>query len=131
MGMTVGPALSSALSRKFGAGNFISQGVSYPADISGAVTGAINPAKAPGAIDMTKKVKAILASCPDTKIILSGYSQGAEQVHGALQKDNLGADGAKIAVSLLFDFLRRLSWARLSILLTRHFVISTGGDYLW
>jgi cutinase len=98
MGITVGPALSSALGRKFGAGNVLSQGVSYPADIAGAVTGAINPAAAPGAKDMTKKVRALFASCPETKIILSGYSQGAEQVHGALQKDNLGPDGAKIAV---------------------------------
>jgi cutinase len=98
-GVTVGPALQRALSAKFGAANFKAQGVNYPASIDGAVSGAINPAAAPGAKDMTKKVKAIFASCPDTKIILSGYSQGAEQVHGALQKDNLGPEGAKIAVS--------------------------------
>jgi cutinase len=102
MGMTVGPALSSALERKFGAANFMSQGVSYPASIDGAVSGAINPAGAPGSKDMTKKVKAIFASCPDTKIILSGYSQGAEQVHGSLQKDNLGPDGAKIAAAITY-----------------------------
>ncbi|KAF2423503.1 cutinase, partial [Tothia fuscella] len=102
MGMTVGPALSSALQRKFGAANFQSQGISYPASIDGAVSGAINPAGAPGSKDMTKKAKAILERCPTTNIVLAGYSQGAEQVHGALQKDNLGPDGAKIAAACTY-----------------------------
>jgi cutinase len=109
MGGTVGPALSSALGRKFGANNVLTQGVSYPADIAGAVSGAINPSAAPGSKDMTKKVKAIFASCPETRIILSGYSQGAEQVHGALQKENLGPDGAKIAVCINYQSLNMVT----------------------
>jgi cutinase len=128
MGMTVGPALSSALERKFGAANFMSQGVSYPASIEGAVSGAINPSGAPGSKDMTKKVKAIWASCPDTKIILSGYSQGAEQVHGTLQKDNLGPDGAKIAVSYNYFFW---SMHQDNIKLMLIMVCLTGSNHLW
>jgi cutinase len=97
MGGTVGPALQRALEGKF-PGQVMTQGISYPASIDGAVSGAINPSGAPGALDMTKKVKAILERCPDIKIVLSGYSQGAEQVHGALAEKNLGPLGAKIAV---------------------------------
>jgi cutinase len=96
MGQTVGPALQRALEGKF-PGQVTTMGVKYPASIAGAVTGAINPSDAEGSKDMTAKVKQVMASCPASKIILSGYSQGAEQVHGALQKANLGPDGAKIA----------------------------------
>jgi hypothetical protein len=47
---------------------------------------------------MAKKARTVFQNCPDSKIFLSGYSQGAEQVHGALAKSNLGELGAKIAV---------------------------------
>jgi cutinase len=47
---------------------------------------------------MAKKARSVMERCPDSRIILSGYSQGAEQVHGALGKSNLGELGAKIAV---------------------------------
>ena len=46
---------------------------------------------------MTRLVKDMMAKCPETKIVLSGYSQGAELVHGTLA--NLGKDSAKIGVS--------------------------------
>jgi hypothetical protein len=39
---------------------------------------------------MTAKAKEVMSSCQESKIILNEYSQGAEQVHGALQKANLG-----------------------------------------
>jgi len=77
-------------------------GVKYPASIAGATSGAINPAGAEGAKDMTAKAKQVMSSCPQSKIVLSGYSQGAEQVHGALQKANLGTDGAKIAAAVTY-----------------------------
>jgi cutinase len=111
MGQTVGPALQRALQAKF-PGQVSVMGVQYPADMGGAVSGAINPAavcdlgfkkrsnnrQAKGAIDMAKKARSVLQRCPDSRIVLSGYSQGAEQVHGALAKSNLGELGAKIAV---------------------------------
>jgi cutinase len=43
MGSTVGPALERALEAKF-PGQVSTLGVQYPADISGAVSGAVNPA---------------------------------------------------------------------------------------
>jgi cutinase len=99
MGITVGPAFSRALSSKFGAGNVAAEGVPYPADIAGAFSGGTNPSGAAGAIKMTAMARAVMSKCPKSKIVLSGYSQGAEQVHGALAAKNLGADGVKIAVS--------------------------------
>lgn len=88
--------MQRALEAKF-PGQVKTMGVKYPASIQGAMTGAMNPSDAEGSKDMTAKVKETWASCPDTKIILCGYSQGAEQVHGALQRANLGQDGGKIA----------------------------------
>jgi cutinase len=98
MGITVGPAMSKALSSKFGAANVAAEGVQYPADIAGAFSGGTNPSGSAGAIKMTSMAKSILERCPNARVILSGYSQGAEQVHGALFAKNLGEDGARIAV---------------------------------
>lgn len=98
MGITVGPAMSKALNAKFGAGNVAAEGVQYPADIAGAFSGGTNPSGSAGAIKMTAMAKSVLEKCPNSKVILSGYSQGAEQVHGALFAKNLGQDGARIAV---------------------------------
>lgn len=92
MGIAVGPALSSALSRKFGIIKI--EGVPYPADISGAFSGGVNPRSSTGAIKMAEMAKRGLQA--GSKVVLAGYSQGAEQVHGALL--NLGGEGAKIAV---------------------------------
>ena len=84
MGLTVGPALESALETAFGANKVATQGVTYPADVSGAITGATNPSAAQGAKTMASLTQQVLKACPSTKVILAGYSQGAEQVHGAL-----------------------------------------------
>jgi hypothetical protein len=101
MGSTVGPAFSRALQSKFGAANVGTEGVKYPADIAGAFSGGTNPSGSQGAIRMASMAKAVMSKCPNTRIILGGYSQGAEQVHGALFAKNLGQDGAKIAVRVL------------------------------
>jgi hypothetical protein len=64
---------------------------------------------------MAQIVQKVLAS--SAKIVLSGCSQGAEQVHGALV--NLRVDGAKIAVSDLRNaILNTLIAKKLTSLLT-------------
>lgn len=78
-----------------GADKVAVQGVNYAANIAGAISGATNPAAAAGAKDMVKQANAALAACPNTKIVLSGYSQGAEQVRGAL----INMPSNKVAVS--------------------------------
>jgi len=101
MGITVGPALQRALEAKF-PGQVRAEGIRYPADFGGAFSGGMNSAAAKGAIEMGRVAKSIMQSCPETKIVLAGYSQGAEQVHGALAKPNLGDLGAKIAAAITY-----------------------------
>jgi cutinase len=95
MGSTVGPALQLALESAFGQNNVATQGVTYPADIAGAISGALNPGLAQGARTMASLTQQVLSKCPDTKVILAGYSQGAEQVHGAL----INLQNGQVAVS--------------------------------
>lgn len=97
MGSTVGPALETALESAFGSSKVATQGVTYPADVAGAVSGALNPGSAQGAKTMASLTQQALKNCPDTKVILAGYSQGAEQVHGAL----INLQSGNVAVSLL------------------------------
>lgn len=40
--------------------------------------------------------------CPDTKIVLAGYSQGARCIHGALEKSEHPVDGSEIAAVVAF-----------------------------
>ena len=50
---------------------------------------------------MASLTQQVLSKCPDTKVILAGYSQGAEQVHGALQNLQNG----QVAVGLISKLL--------------------------
>lgn len=54
------------------------------------------PSYADGATKMAEMARKKMSQCPGVKVVLSGYSQGAEQVHGALQA--MGRDSANIAV---------------------------------
>lgn len=84
MGETVGPALETALAKIYGAGNLAVQGATYPADVEDTYIGSTDPGSAQGATFMAKYIKQIKSTCASTKVVLGGYSQGAQQVHGAL-----------------------------------------------
>lgn len=71
LGMTVGPALSSALKTALN-NDLAVQGVDYPASILGNVDGGTAGGKTMAAL-MTKAK----SQCAKTKIVLGGYSQGA------------------------------------------------------
>lgn len=102
MGSTVGPALQSALASALGAANLATQGVNYPADAAGTAIGSISPAQAQGSQNCAALVKQVLGRCAGTQIVLAGYSQGAQQVHGCLI--NLSADEAKKVAVSVFPF---------------------------
>jgi cutinase len=121
MGSTVGPALEKALESAFGQNNVATQGVTYPADVAGAISGALSPGTAQGARTMASLTQQVLSKCPDTKVILAGYSQGAEQVHGALI--NLQNGQVAVRLDLLCVKLDRLltNCSRLLLLLATRF----------
>ena len=77
MGDLVGPPFFNALDDLIGAENIAVQGVDYPATIGGYLIGGD-----PGGAQTTAELLNQAASnCPDTQIVLSGYSQGAMEVH--------------------------------------------------
>lgn len=65
-----------------------------------------------GAKEMVTLTKTIMSKCPDTKVLYSGYSQGAMQVHQAL--GSLGPDASKIAVRITKSPLLRTALNHLS-----------------
>jgi hypothetical protein len=88
MGITVGPALSSSLGSTFAA-----QGVSYEASMLGDYCVGL-----PGGSACKTQLEALVTKCPNTKVILSGYSQGAmvARICAAFASESTKA---KIAVS--------------------------------
>lgn len=90
MGSVVGPPVANQLASL--TGNKVTvQGVDYPADAAGnAMMGASGGPKMAELIQQAKK------QCPDTKVVLGGYSQGAMVVHNAASK--VSADAISGAV---------------------------------
>ncbi|KAE8139206.1 cutinase-domain-containing protein [Aspergillus pseudotamarii] len=90
MGSVVGPPVANQLASL--TGNKVTvQGVDYPADAAGnAMMGASGGPKMAELIQQAKK------QCPNTKVVLGGYSQGAMVVHNAASK--VGADAISGAV---------------------------------
>jgi cutinase len=72
VGTLTGPPFFAALDKAMGAGQVAVQGVEYPADIPGFLAGGDKK----GSAMMASLVTQTLADCPDTKIVMSGYSQG-------------------------------------------------------
>jgi len=79
MGMVVGipflNMLKSVLKKSIGA-----DGVDYNNSVMGYMTGGDGP----GSTKMAEMISAKAAQCPKTKLIVSGYSQGAQVTHNAL-----------------------------------------------
>ncbi|KAE8155098.1 cutinase-domain-containing protein [Aspergillus avenaceus] len=98
VGVLVGPPLFEALQDAVGESALTVQGVNgYSASVEGYLSGG----DAAGSAAMATQAKEALSSCPDTKLILSGYSQGCQIVHNAVEQ--LPAETAsKISSVLLF-----------------------------
>ena len=76
-----GQAFVDALRSKVGSKSVDVYPVNYPASLDFA-------AASDGVIDASNKVQAVVASCPNTKIVLGGYSQGAA-VAGYITADSV------------------------------------------
>jgi cutinase len=89
----VGPLFFNNLATKLGGTSKLAiQGVTYSASVLGFLQGG-DPA---GITTMTSLIAQAATKCPSTKIVVSGYSQGAQLVHSALQKTT-AANAAKVA----------------------------------
>ena len=77
VGSLAGPPFFNALDVAIGAENVGVQGVDYPATIEGYLEGG-DPG---GAATTAQLLEQAASQCPDTQIVLSGYSQGAQVVH--------------------------------------------------
>lgn len=80
LGITVGPVLTSGVGRKMpNQWKFTGVEKDYPADFLGNYCAGM-----PGGIAMMRYLEKEVEACPDTKIVLSGYSQGAMAVHNGI-----------------------------------------------
>ncbi|KAK7959081.1 uncharacterized protein PG986_003935 [Apiospora aurea] len=82
MGNTVGPQLSNSLKAAFGVTNLATEGIDY----WGLPIGNFYPGGAPPwAITEMAQLLTAAAACPNSRMIISGYSQGAAITHRAVQ----------------------------------------------
>lgn len=99
LGMVVGPGLNTAVSKALNNNGAVT-GVAYAASAGGIAT-EIGGKGGAGTQAMVKAVTDALASCPDTQIVLSGYSQGAMLVHNTMNNLDAG-QAAKVKAAVTF-----------------------------
>jgi len=97
LGMMVGVPFVSALRYALGSKSFGSIGVDYNNGVAGYLSGGDSAGGTTMANMITQKVN----SCPNTKIIAGGYSQGAQVTHNALATLN-GNVASHIAAVVVF-----------------------------
>ncbi|KAH9224558.1 putative cutinase, partial [Leptodontidium sp. 2 PMI_412] len=81
VGILVGPPFFDALKARVGSAALAVQGVNeYKASIAGYLAGGdVN-----GSANMATQIATAFTTCPNTKLVVSGYSQGGQLVHNAL-----------------------------------------------
>ncbi|KAL9619296.1 MAG: hypothetical protein Q9160_006061 [Pyrenula sp. 1 TL-2023] len=95
VGTVAGPPFFSALRDSVGADQVTVQGVDYPASVQGNAN-----LGADGGPTMSQLAAQSVSQCPDSKIVLSGYSQGGLVVHNAAGQSDFPA--SNIAGAVLF-----------------------------
>lgn len=114
MGTVAGPPLVAALGKAVGASNVATQGVPYPADIPGFLAGgdaggskmmyvspSIHQIPATNSYHRAQMISTAVTNCPDSKIVMAGYSQGGQLVHNAA-KMLPAATMAKVSSAIIF-----------------------------
>ncbi|WYZ37051.1 hypothetical protein EsH8_II_000557 [Colletotrichum jinshuiense] len=97
VGTISGPPFFQSLAGMVGETNLAVQGVEYPADIPGFLAGG----DANGSQEMATLTQQAITNCPNSAVIISGYSQGGQLVHNAAAM--LPADMvAKVSGAVIF-----------------------------
>ncbi|KAH8828602.1 cutinase [Flagelloscypha sp. PMI_526] len=99
LGTVIGPGLWTALATAIAPKTLSFQGVPYAADIPGFLVGG-DPI---GSAAMASMAASAKASCPNTKIVLSGYSQGAQLVHNSVKIMSTATASSVAAVVMFGD----------------------------
>ncbi|KAL6709645.1 hypothetical protein ACN47E_001073 [Coniothyrium glycines] len=98
MGTIAGPPFVSAIGKMMGGAiNVAVQGIEYPADIPGFLAGG----DAGGSTLMAQMVGQVRAKCPDTALVIAGYSQGGQLVHNAAEMLS-AQDSAFVSSAVIF-----------------------------
>ncbi|KAJ6629664.1 cutinase-domain-containing protein [Mycena sp. CBHHK59/15] len=97
VGAIIGPPLIADLRAALGTAGIAAQGVDYDASVLGYLEGG-DPA---GSTTMANLINTAATKCTSTKIVISGYSQGAQLVHNAADKLT-AAVTARIAAVVVF-----------------------------
>ncbi|KNG49292.1 carbohydrate esterase family 5 protein [Stemphylium lycopersici] len=98
MGSIAGPPFVSAVGKMMGgAANVAVQGVQYPADVPGFLVGG----DVGGSKLMAQMVGQVRAQCPDTTLVMAGYSQGGQLVHNAAKMLS-AQDSAFVSSAVIF-----------------------------
>ncbi|KAL5114077.1 hypothetical protein ACEQ8H_008054 [Pleosporales sp. CAS-2024a] len=94
----VGPLFFNNLASDVGGTTQLAiQGVTYPASVAGFLNGGDTT----GGTTMANLISSTASRCPNTKIVVAGYSQGAQLVHMAA-KATSAANAARIAAVVVF-----------------------------
>ncbi|KAH7417744.1 cutinase [Cadophora sp. MPI-SDFR-AT-0126] len=97
MGVFAGPQLVQAVKNAMPGTSINAQGVEYTATIQGYLAGG----GLDGTTSMSNFVNQALETCPQTKIVMGGYSQGGQVVHNTAK--SLSADAmAKVSSVVIF-----------------------------
>ncbi|KAJ2922568.1 hypothetical protein H1R20_g14518, partial [Candolleomyces eurysporus] len=99
LGTVVGPSFSTALNVQLVGKSVRFTGIDYPALVSGYLAGG----DAGGARTMANSVTSTANSCPNTKIVISGYSQGAQVTHLAARQLSSAIQNRVVAVVTFGD----------------------------
>ncbi|KXN90100.1 Cutinase [Leucoagaricus sp. SymC.cos] len=126
LGTVVGPGFSANLGVKLAARgmSLTFEGVPYPATVVGYLTGGDEG----GANTMAASVMSTASRCPNAKIVISGYSQGAQVTHKAAAKLSSSVQGRVVAAVTFGDPDQRDAYP--GVINSRKLIFCNAGDLI-
>ncbi|KAI1848196.1 hypothetical protein JX265_011758 [Neoarthrinium moseri] len=102
LGATPGLQLYNQIKSALGDSNVAVQGVNYDAVAHGTLPNGVD---ATAAANMASLIRSVYNTCPNAKILVSGYSQGAAMVHASIKQLSTAVK-ARIAAAVTFGDTR-------------------------